>query len=119
MLRLIEPGKPNQNAYVESFNSRLQDECLNEHWFTSLEDGRAVIEAWRCEYNEERPKKSPGGLPPAEYTNLLFCLEVSGSRLQGQRVWIQQSPNPESQCSCSDPRDPGRLLHQDGDSLHQ
>lgn len=58
-LRLIEPGKPNQNAYVESFNGRLRDECLNEHWFTSLDHARALIEAWRREYNEERPKKSP------------------------------------------------------------
>lgn len=60
-LRLIEPGKPNQNAYVESFNGRLRDECLNEHWFMSVEHARAVIEAWRREYNEERPKRSLGG----------------------------------------------------------
>ena len=66
-LRLIEPGKPNQNAYVESFNGRLRDECLNEHWFTSLSHARVVIEAWRREYNEERPKKSLGGLTPAAY----------------------------------------------------
>jgi putative transposase len=70
-LRLIEPGKPNQNAYVESFNGRLRDECLNEHWFTSLTHARAVIEAWRCEYNEERPKKSLGGLTPAQYAKQL------------------------------------------------
>jgi putative transposase len=66
-LRLIEPGKPNQNAYVESFNGRLRDECLNEHWFTSLAHARAAIEEWRCEYNEERPKRVLGGLTPAEY----------------------------------------------------
>src|SRR5918994_2386134 len=53
-LRLIEPGKPNQNAYIESFNGRLRDECLNEHWFTSLAHARTVIEGWRREYNEER-----------------------------------------------------------------
>ncbi len=66
-LRLIEPGKPNQNAYVESFNGRLRDECLNEHWFTSLTHARSVIESWRREYNEERPKRVLGGLTPAEY----------------------------------------------------
>jgi transposase InsO family protein len=66
-LRLIEPGKPNQNAYVESFNGRLRDECLNEHWFTSLAHARVVIEAWRKEYNEERPKRSLGGLTPAQF----------------------------------------------------
>ena len=66
-MRLIEPGKPNRNAYVESFNGRLRDECLNEHWFTSLAHARSVIEAWRREYNEERPKRVLGGLTPAEY----------------------------------------------------
>jgi transposase InsO family protein len=70
-LRLIEPGKPNQNAYVESFNGRLRDECLNEHWFTSLDHARVLIETWRCEYNEERPKKSLGGLTPAQYAKQL------------------------------------------------
>jgi transposase InsO family protein len=70
-LRLIEPGKPNQNAYVESFNGRLRDECLNEHWFTSLEHARTVIESWRREYNEQRPKRSLGGLTPSEYARQL------------------------------------------------
>lgn len=70
-LRLIEPGKPNQNAYVESFNGRLRDECLNEHWFMSLAHARTLIEAWRREYNEERPKKSLGGLTPAQYAKHL------------------------------------------------
>ena len=70
-LRLIEPGKPNQNAYVESFNGRLRDECLNEHWFMSLAHARAVIEAWRREYNEERPKKSLGGMTPAQFAKQL------------------------------------------------
>ena len=66
-LKLIEPGKPNQNAYVESFNGRYRDECLNEHWFTSLAHARVVIEDWRRDYNEQRPKKSLGGLTPASY----------------------------------------------------
>ena len=70
-LRLIDPGKPNQNAYVESFNGRLRDECLNEHWFTSLPHARAVIEGWRREYNEERPKKALGGLTPSAYARQL------------------------------------------------
>jgi transposase InsO family protein len=67
LLRFIEPGKPNQNAYVESFNGRLRDECLNEHWFTSLIHARVLIETWRRDYNEHRPKKGLGGLPPAVY----------------------------------------------------
>lgn len=71
-LRLIEPGKPTQNAYIESFNGRLRDECLNEHWFTSLAHAQAVIEAWRREYNDERPKKRLGGLTPAAYARQLM-----------------------------------------------
>ncbi len=70
-LRLIEPGKPNQNAYVESFNGRLRDECLNEHWFTSQLQARTLIEQWRREYNEERPKKALGGLTPSAYAERL------------------------------------------------
>ena len=70
-LRLIEPGKPNQNAYIESFNGRLRDECLNEHWFPSLLHARTLIETWRREYNEERPKKALGGMTPSAYAKQL------------------------------------------------
>ena len=63
-LRLIEPGKPNQNAHIEVFNSRFRDECLTEHWFTSLAHVQAVIEASRREYNDARPKKGLGWLTP-------------------------------------------------------
>jgi len=66
-LKQIEPGKPNQTAYVESFNGRLRDECLNEHWFITLAHARVEIERWRREINEEKPKRSLGGLPPAAY----------------------------------------------------
>lgn len=69
---MIEPGKPNQNAYIESFNGRFRDECLNEHWFTSLPHARVIVEAWRKEYNEERPKRSLGGLTPAAYAKTLI-----------------------------------------------
>jgi transposase InsO family protein len=75
-LFLIEPGKPNQNAYIESFNGRFRDECLNEHWFTSLQHAKAVIESWRREYNEERPKKSLGGMTPSAYANTLVSKAV-------------------------------------------
>ena len=70
-LRQIQPGKPNQNAYIESFNGRFRDECLNEHWFMTLAHAKAIIETWRKEYNEERPKKSLGGLTPAAYARKL------------------------------------------------
>lgn len=76
-LRLIEPGKPNQNAYIESFNGRLRDECLNENWFLNLRHAQVLIEAWRREYNEERPKKVLGGLTPAAYARQLAMKEVT------------------------------------------
>ena len=76
-LFLIQPGKPNQNAYIESFNGRLRDECLNEHWFVSLAHAKAEIEAWRREYNEERPKKSLRGLTPAAYARQLAGKSVT------------------------------------------
>ncbi len=70
-LRLIQPGKPNQNAFVESFIGRFRDECLNDHWFTSLTHARQVIENYRQEFVEERPKKLFGGLTPAQYAKTL------------------------------------------------
>lgn len=66
-LRFIEPGKPTQNAYIESFNGRLRDECLNEHWFTGLADARQTIEAWRLDYNARRPHSSLHNLTPDEF----------------------------------------------------
>ena len=66
-LRFIRPGKPIENAYAESFNGRLRDECLNEHWFSSLNHARVLIGQWREEYNHERPHSSLGNLPPAVF----------------------------------------------------
>ena len=66
-LDFIQPGKPVQNAYVESFNGRLRDECLNANWFTSLSDARRKIETWRQDYNQQRPHSSLNYLPPAEF----------------------------------------------------
>jgi putative transposase len=76
-LRLIEPGKPTQSAYIESFNRRLQDECLNDHWFISLAHARVVIEAWRREYNDDRPKRALGGLTPSPYARQLAATAVT------------------------------------------
>jgi putative transposase len=66
-LEFIQPGKPAQNAYAESFNGRLRDECLNANWFTSLSDARRKIESWRQDYNQQRPHSSLNYLPPAEF----------------------------------------------------
>ena len=69
-LNFIRPGKPIENAYVESLNGRLRDECLNENWFISLKNAREVIESWRLDYNGERPHTSLGGLTPLEYAGI-------------------------------------------------
>lgn len=61
------PGKPTDNPFVESFNGSFRDECLNAHWFLSLEDATQKIEAWRKEYNEYRPHSSLNDLTPAEF----------------------------------------------------
>jgi putative transposase len=66
-LRFIEPGKPQQNAYIESFNGKFRDECLNEHWFLSMRHAREVIAAWREEYNAQRPHSSLGYLTPNQF----------------------------------------------------
>lgn len=70
-LSFIRPGKPNENAYIESFNGKFRDECLNEHWFISLAHARNVIEAWRIEYNTERPHSSLGDLTPEEFARTI------------------------------------------------
>ena len=64
----IAPGKPQQNGYVESFNGRLRDECLNAHLFPSLAAAKRIIEAWRTDYNTVRPHSSLRGMAPAEFT---------------------------------------------------
>ena len=66
-LYFIDPGKPTQNAYIESFNGRFPDECLNQHWFTSIGEARQIIEDWRIDYNTERPHSSLKYQTPEEF----------------------------------------------------
>jgi putative transposase len=68
-LNFIQLGKPQQNAYIESFNGKFRDECLNEHWFLSMRHARHVIETWRQEYNDERPHSSLGYLTPNRFAD--------------------------------------------------
>jgi putative transposase len=70
----IEPGRPVQNAHVESFHGKLRDECLSASWFGSLFEARGKIAAWREEYNEERPHSSLGNVPPREFARRLAAL---------------------------------------------
>ena len=76
-LHFIEPGKPVQNAYVESFNGRLRDECLNEHWFTTLEEARRRLKAWRQDYNTVRPHSSLGDLTPEAFAKRARSLHTT------------------------------------------
>jgi putative transposase len=66
-LLYIRPGKPIENCFVESFNGKMRDECLNGHWFTSVRDAQRVVELWRLDYNHVRPHSSLGELPPAVF----------------------------------------------------
>jgi putative transposase len=68
-LDFSRPGRPTDNAFIESFNGKLRAECLNAHWFMSLDDARRKCEAWRRDYNEERPHSSIGNKVPIELVN--------------------------------------------------
>ncbi len=76
-LCFIEPGKPVQNAHIESFNGRLRDECLNEHWFLSLPDARRIVEEWRIDYNRTRPHSALGNLAPEEFRERIVSVGLS------------------------------------------
>jgi putative transposase len=67
MLHFITPGRPMENGYIESFHGRFREECLNEHWFLTLDDARETIESWRLDYNRVRPHSSLGYLTPEQF----------------------------------------------------
>jgi putative transposase len=75
-LDFSRPGKPTDNAFVESFNGSLRDECLNVHWFETLDEAKATIEAWRIDYNESRPHQALKDLTPKEYALKTRSIEV-------------------------------------------
>ena len=66
-LDFSRPGRPTDNPFIESFNGSFRDECLNTHWFLSLDDAREKIESWRQEYNDFRPHSALGNLPPRQF----------------------------------------------------
>ena len=80
----IQPGKPQQNAFVESFNGRLRDECLNETAFSSLAEARAVLAAWRDDYNRVRPHSALANRTPEEFCN--HHLALAAAIGQGQNT---------------------------------
>jgi putative transposase len=75
-LHYIQPGKPTQNAYIESFNGRFRDECLNEHEFTTLAEARSIIEDWRLDYNAARPHQSLSNRTPEEFVRELKIIQT-------------------------------------------
>jgi len=79
-LRFIQPGKPVQNAYIESFNSRFRDECLSQHWFASLGHMRSIVDNWRDDYNHHRPHSTLGYVPPALFA--AQCRQLAGGTAQ-------------------------------------
>jgi putative transposase len=85
---LIQPGKPTQNAYIESFIGKFRDECLNEHWFETLQQARVTISDWRKDYNEVRPHSSCGRIPPAQF--------AASARQQAVESLIPLAPTNES-----------------------
>lgn len=78
-LEFSRPGKPTDNAFIEAFNRRFRDECLNLHWFDSLEEAQATIEAWRVDYNTERPHGALGQRTPAEFSQAWTAPETWSS----------------------------------------
>ena len=80
------PGKPMDNAMIESFNGTFRDECLNVNWFLSMEDAREKIEKWRKDYNEFRPHSSLGDLTPRQF------VDKFSSRIQGQKTPLLAGP---------------------------
>lgn len=107
-LHFIDPGKPSQNGYIESFNGKLRDECLNENWFVDLGDCRRTVEAWREDYNTERPHSALGGKTPREFaagvTHSPACglVEPSGGSMDNalsacsRLVEMQSTKGPDS-----------------------
>ncbi len=89
----IQPGKPQQNGYVESFNGKLRDECLNVSWFENLWDARRKIAAWQQEFNEERPHSSLGYQTPAEYARQLVASSGYALRAAPDEASLSQNAN--------------------------
>ena len=90
-LRFIRPGKPIENAFVESFNGKFRDECLNEHWFASVAEAQALIEAWRIDYNTVRPHSALAGQTPQQ-----FAGSTGGARrLTSARADLNDTKNEE------------------------
>lgn len=93
----IQPGKPVQNAFIEAFNGRLRDECLNETWFSTLAEARRIIEAWRIDYNTVRPHSRLGRVPPAVFAKASAPTMQRGGALRSIGGFAPHPVAPPSQ----------------------
>jgi putative transposase len=80
-LEFIRPGRPMDNAHIESFNGKLRDECLNMSLFYTMEEARRILDDWRVSYNETRPHRSLGGMPPSEYARVVAETKGAATRI--------------------------------------
>lgn len=90
-LAFITPGKPVENAYIESFNGKFRDECLNEHWFMTLDNARKLIEEWRVDYNTERPHSSLDYMTPEEFIRQEMSRFSTPMGVEGVSVGVGES----------------------------
>jgi len=91
----ITPGRPCENGFTESLNGRIRDECLNEHWFTSLDEARVLIRAWQKDYNENRPHSALGWSTPREFAQQQSRMESPGAMAPGPLTRGQEPTNLE------------------------
>ena len=93
-LDFSRPGKPTDNAFIESFNGRFRQECLKENWFLSLEDAEEKVESWRRYYNGERPHSALGNLSPREFAALAeIGVDPQNSHSDWYRKWGKVIPS--------------------------
>ena len=90
-LSFIRPGKPIENAYIESFNGKFRDECLNEHWWLSMSHARQTIEAWRIDYNTERPHSSLGWLTPKQFAEAHAAVASHSSMAENNQTKVSST----------------------------
>ena len=101
-MNFIQPGKPVQNCYIESFNGRMRDECLNQHWFTDLDDARRIITDWTREYNEEREHGTLGMTPREFARSAVESAEITNSAISA----LPTAPAATGETMTNQPADP-------------
>jgi oligoribonuclease NrnB/cAMP/cGMP phosphodiesterase (DHH superfamily) len=98
VLHFITPGKPTENAFIESFNGKFRDECMNQNWFINLEDAKGKIDLWRWDYNHQRPHSALKNQTPVEFAAAALGQQgedgrdtISLTKAVGLTEWVDQS----------------------------